>query len=91
MPIQVKPRGGAPAPSSPGSATNALDVSVTDLSNRLKRTVEETFGHVRVRGEISGYRGPVSSGHMYFSLKDDRSAIDAVVWRGVASKLMHRP
>ena len=87
MPIQVKPRGTAPQ----GEGGNALEVTVSDLSNRLKRTVEDAFGSVRVRGEISGYRGPVSSGHMYFSLKDDRSAIDAVVWRGVAGKLAHRP
>ena len=80
MAIQVKPRG-----------SNALETTVSDLSNRLKRTVEDAFGSVRVRGEISGYRGPVSSGHMYFTLKDDRSAIDAVVWRGVAGKLTHRP
>ena len=89
MAIQVKPRGARAASTQEGS--NALEVTVTDLSNRLKRTVEDTFGSVRVRGEISGYRGPVSSGHMYFGLKDDRSMIDAVVWRGVAGKLSHRP
>ncbi|HMN30007.1 MAG TPA: exodeoxyribonuclease VII large subunit, partial [Caldilineaceae bacterium] len=43
------------------------------------RTVETAFDQVRVRGEISGYRGPHSSGHAYFSLKDDRARIDAVV------------
>lgn len=71
--------------------TNALEVTVTELSGKLKRTVEDMFGHVRVRGEISGYRGPHSSGHSYFSLKDDRARLEAVIWRGVASKLQHLP
>jgi exodeoxyribonuclease VII large subunit len=71
--------------------TNALEVTVTELSGKLKRAVEDTFGHVRVRGEISGYRGPHSSGHSYFSLKDDRARLEAVIWRGVAGKLKHLP
>jgi len=71
--------------------TNALEVSVSELSGKLKRTVEDTFGHVRVRGEISGYRGPHSSGHSYFSLKDDRARIDAIIWKGQNAKLAHKP
>ncbi len=73
------------------TTTNALEVTVTELSGRLKRTVEDTFGHVRVRGEISGFRGPHSSGHCYFSLKDDRARLEAVIWRGQAAKLKHMP
>lgn len=73
------------------SQSNALEVSVSEISGKLKRLVEDTFGHVRVRGEITGYRGPHSSGHMYFALKDDRARIEAVVWRGVAGKLKHKP
>ncbi|MEM8749010.1 MAG: exodeoxyribonuclease VII large subunit [Pseudomonadota bacterium] len=76
-------------PDSPQS--NALEVSVTELSTKLKRTVEDTFGHVRVRGEISGFRGPHSSGHCYFSLKDERARLEAVIWRGQAAKLRHMP
>ena len=53
--------------------------------------MEETFGHVRVRGEITGYRGPHSSGHCYFGLKDDKARIDAVVWRGAFQKLRFKP
>ena len=45
-------------------ATNALEWSVSDLSGALKRTIEDQFGFVRVRGEISGYRGPSASGHV---------------------------
>ncbi|MBS7539647.1 exodeoxyribonuclease VII large subunit [Ancylobacter lacus] len=76
-------------PDSPVS--NALDWSVSELSGALKRTVEDAFGHVRVRGEISGYRGPHSSGHAYFSLKDASARLDAVVWKGTFGRLKVRP
>ncbi|MEM6499412.1 MAG: exodeoxyribonuclease VII large subunit, partial [Pseudomonadota bacterium] len=66
-------------------ATNAAEFTVSELSGAIKKTVEDGFGHVRLRGEISGYRGPHSSGHCYFALKDDRSKIEAVIWRGVFS------
>jgi len=72
-------------------AGNAPEWSVSDLSGALKRTIEDAFGYVRVRGEISGYRGPVASGHAYFSLKDDRAKIDAVVWKGVFGRLRFKP
>ncbi len=75
----------------PESKSNALEVTVTELSGKLKRTVEDTFGHVRVRGEISGFRGPHSSGHCYFSLKDEKARLEAVIWRGQAAKLKHMP
>lgn len=73
------------------SNTNALELSVSELSSKLKRTVEDTFGNVRVRGEISGFRGPHSSGHCYFSIKDEKARIEAVIWRGVASRLKFMP
>ena len=66
---------------------NIAEYSVTEISHALKKTLEETFGHVRVRGEISGYRGPHSSGHCYFSIKDEGAKLDAVIWRGNFSKL----
>ena len=70
---------------------NAGEYSVSEISMALKRTVEDAFGFVRVRGEISGYRGPHSSGHAYFALKDDRSKIEAVIWKGNFGKLRFRP
>src|SRR3989338_6190684 len=73
------------------AANNAHEFSVSEISFAVKRTVEETFGHVRVRGEITGYRGPHSSGHCYFGLKDDKARIDAVVWRGAFQKLRFKP
>ncbi|OED00129.1 exodeoxyribonuclease VII large subunit [Rhizobium sp. YK2] len=73
------------------SPSNLIEYSVSELSGSIKRTVENAFDQVRVRGEISGYRGPHSSGHAYFSLKDDRARIDAVIWKGTFSKLKFRP
>ncbi|MEE9907074.1 exodeoxyribonuclease VII large subunit [Brucella intermedia] len=74
-----------------GASSNVAEYSVSEISGALKRTVEDVFGHVRVRGEISGYRGPHSSGHAYFALKDDRSRLEAVIWRGSMSRLRFRP
>ncbi|KQV84255.1 exodeoxyribonuclease VII large subunit [Rhizobium sp. Root1220] len=73
------------------SPSNLTEYSVSELSGSIKRTVETAFDQVRVRGEISGYRGPHSSGHAYFALKDDRARIDAVIWKGTFSKLKFRP
>lgn len=75
--------------SAPGS--NVAEFSVSEISGALKRAVEDQFGHVRVRGEISGYRGPHSSGHAYFALKDDRAKLDAVCWKGTMARLRFRP
>ncbi|MBE0694597.1 MAG: exodeoxyribonuclease VII large subunit, partial [Aquamicrobium sp.] len=72
-------------------ATNAAEYTVSELSGALKRTVEDAFGNVRVRGEISGYRGPHSSGHAYFALKDERARLEAVIWKGTFSRLKFRP
>lgn len=79
-----------PAESAP-AGSNAPEISVTQLSASLKRTVEDAFGFVRVRGEISGYRGPHSSGHVYFALKDEGAKIDAVIWKGVFGRMRTRP
>lgn len=73
------------------SKSNVLELSVSEISQSLKRMVEDNFSYVRIRGEISGYRGPHSSGHAYFSLKDDKARMDAVVWRGVFAKLRFKP
>src|ERR671911_2414582 len=71
--------------------SNAQEWSVSDLANALRRTLEDAFGHVRLRGEISGYRGPHGSGHVYFGLKDADACIDAVIWRSTFSKLRFKP
>ena len=71
--------------------SNVAEFTVTELSSAIKRTVEDAFGLVRLRGEISGYRGPHSSGHAYLALKDERARIDAVIWRGTFSGLKFKP
>ena len=70
---------------------NAPEYTVSELSSALKRTVEDTFGHVRVRGEISGFRGPHSSGHCYFALKDESAKIEAVIWKMTHARMRFRP
>jgi exodeoxyribonuclease VII large subunit len=70
---------------------NAPEFTVSELSSALKRTVEDAYGHVRVRGEISGFRGPHSSGHCYFALKDENAKIEAVIWKGVHSRMRFKP
>ena len=70
---------------------NIPEWTVTELSAALKRTVEDTYGHVRVRGEISGYKGPHSSGHAYFALKDEGARIEAVIWRGSFTRMRIKP
>jgi len=57
---------------------------------RLKRMVEDAFGYVRVRGEISGWKR-AASGHCYLCLKDDKSVIDGVLWKATAAALPFRP
>jgi len=76
-----------PAP----TQANISALSVTELSSALKRTLEDRFGYVRVRGEISGYRGPHASGHVYFSLKDEGARLDAVIWKTAFQKMRVKP
>src|ERR1700753_615686 len=70
---------------------NAPEFTVTELSSALKRTVEDAYGHVRVRGEISGFRGAHSSGHCYFALKDERAKIEALIWRTTHARMRFKP
>src|SRR6478752_4160868 len=70
---------------------NAPEFTVSELSSALKRTVEDAYGHVRVRGEISGFRGAHSSGHCYFTLKDEGARIDAVVWKSSLYRMRFKP
>ena len=70
--------------------SNAPALSVSEISSALKRTVEDRFGHVRVRGEISGYKR-AASGHLYFSLKDADAKLDGVMWKGNAARLAFAP
>jgi exodeoxyribonuclease VII large subunit len=69
---------------------NAPEFSVSELSQALKRSVEDAFGHVRVRGELSGVKR-AASGHLYLALKDESALLDGVMWKGVAGALPFRP
>jgi exodeoxyribonuclease VII large subunit len=70
--------------------SNTPELSVSEISSLLKRTVEDAFALVRVRGEISGFKRH-SSGHLYFALKDSEAVLDAVCWKGNASRLAVKP
>ncbi|MFL6857575.1 MAG: exodeoxyribonuclease VII large subunit, partial [Allosphingosinicella sp.] len=69
---------------------NSAPFSVSELALRLKRTVEDAFGYVRVRGEISGWKR-AASGHCYLCLKDDKAVLDGVLWKASAAALPFRP
>jgi exodeoxyribonuclease VII large subunit len=75
----------------PVATANVGEYTVSELSAALKRTVEDAYQYVRVRGEISGFRGVHSSGHAYFALKDAGARIEAVVWRLTLIRLRFKP
>ena len=76
------------AEAAPGD--NVPPLSVSQLSAAIKRTVEDGFARVRVRGELSGTKR-AASGHFYAALKDDNALIDMVMWKGQAARLAFRP
>ncbi len=65
---------------------NLPELTVSELSMALKRTIEDSYGYVRVRGELGkvSYHG---NGHVYFDLKDDRATIAGVIWRSTAPRI----
>ncbi len=73
------------------SRSNVAELTVSELANAIKAALEDGFGYVRLRGEISGFRGPHSSGHCYFALKDDKAKIEAVIWRSSYGRLKVKP
>lgn len=74
----------------PATSHNQFAYTVSEISAALKRVVEDNFGQVRVRGEISGWK-VATSGHAYLKLKDDNAVIDAVCWKGVLGKMPFKP
>ena len=71
-------------------ASNATELSVSELSQRLKRTIEDNFDFVRVRGEL-GRVTIARSGHMYADLKDENAVLSTVMWKGNVGRLAFRP
>ena len=79
-----------PAEAAVAARDNNPQQSVSELSFALKRTLEDRFGHVRLRGEVSKVNHH-ASGHVYLTLKDDKAAIDGVIWKGSVRGLGVRP
>jgi len=73
------------------TATNLVEYTVSELAFALKRTVEDNFGLVKLRGEISGFKGRHASGHCYFTLKDEHACIEAVIWKSTFQRLKFKP
>jgi exodeoxyribonuclease VII large subunit len=69
---------------------NIPEFSVSEISEILKMTIEETFSFVRIKGEISGLKLH-TNGHIYFNLKDDKSVLNSVCWKGTAASLPFKP
>jgi exodeoxyribonuclease VII large subunit len=83
------PKASAQAPSlfdNPRPGSNLPEFTVSEIAKLIKKTVEDTFGQVRVRGEISGLK-VAPSGHIYFDLKDQDATLASICWRGQAGKL----
>lgn len=74
----------------PGPGGNAHEFTVSELSGAVKKTIESEFGYVRVRAEVGRVSRP-RSGHMYFDLKDDRSVLAAVSWKGQVARMQVQP
>lgn len=70
--------------------SNAPEYTVSELAGNIKRTIEDAFGRVRVRGEL-GRVTIARSGHAYLDLKDDRAVINSIMWKGTVSRLSMRP
>ncbi|MDQ6953997.1 MAG: exodeoxyribonuclease VII large subunit [Mariprofundaceae bacterium] len=72
------------------SLFSSQPLTVTELTARIKQTLEQGFAHIEVKGEISRLTRP-ASGHLYFTIKDSHANISAVVWRSAAVRLKTRP
>ncbi len=72
------------------TADNLLEFSVSELSRAVKRSIEQAFDRVRVRGEV-GRLSVAASGHVYLSLKEDNAVLDCVCWSATVRRLSHKP
>ena len=69
---------------------NTPEYSVSEISGAVKRTLEDEFGRIRVRGEV-GRVFRAKSGHLYYDVKDDRSVLACTTWKGQVSTLSVLP
>ncbi len=80
----------AAEPAAQAPVPNVVEYSVSEISTAIRRTMEDTFGFVRVRGEVGRVSRP-ASGHVYLDLKDEKAVLAAVIWRGTAKRLKMQP
>ncbi len=73
-----------------GVGGNVHEYTVGALSGAIKRSLEDEFGFVRVKGEL-GRVTRAGSGHLYLDLKDEKAVLSGVVWKGAAQKLRIKP
>ena len=71
-------------------SANLAELTVSELSAALKRTVETAYDRVRVRGEL-GRVTIARSGHMYADIKDDKAVLNTIMWKGQVGRLNFRP
>lgn len=74
----------------PGAGGNLPEVTVSELAGQLKRTIEDAYGFVRVRGEL-GRVVVAKSGHVYFDIKDANATLNSIMWKGQAARLPFKP
>lgn len=70
--------------------SNVPELSVSELAGSVQRSLEESFGRVRVRGEIAGMK-LAASGHLYADLKDENANLSIICWRSTMQRLKIRP
>ena len=76
--------------SSTDPMANDQAYSVSELAFALKRTIEDRFGFVRLRGELSKVTFH-SNGHVYLDIKDERASISGVIWKTQVRTLAVKP
>lgn len=74
----------------PRDGANEPEFTVSEISTAVKRTIEGTFDHIRIRGEV-GRVVHARSGHLYFDIKDDRSVLGCTAWKGQVARLTVMP
>ena len=85
-PIGTTPIGTTPSGTTPSGTSNVPEYTVSEVSGAVKRTLESTFGRIRVRGELTEVKR-YPSGHIYLSLKDESAKISGIVWKSAVSRL----
>src|ERR1700733_13122025 len=74
----------------PSPVSNLPEYTVSEISGAVKRTLEDNFGRIRVRGELTEVKR-YPSGHIYLSLKDENAKIAGIVWKSAVGRLGMKP